>query len=647
MIPSLKRLSSFSTVGHWSSAIREAVNQGHSHKALFLFRQMKQNGFEPDNFTFPFVAKACSKLSDLKLSQMIHTHVVKSPFRSDMFVQTAVVDMYLKCQELRFAYNVFDKMPVRDVASWNSMILGFAQLGFVERVLCLFHCMRVAGIRPDSVTIMGLTQAGLHSKNLGLLRAIHSLGIRIGVDVDVSVANTWIGAYSKCGDLDIAKVLVDGIDLDVRTGVSWNSLIAGYANFGKVLDALNSYKRMLHENYRPDASTIVSLLSSCVQPDSLFHGTLIHSHGIQLGCDSNISVVNTLISMYSKCGDIVSARIQFDSMCERTCVSWTVMISGYAEKGDLNEALRLFRAMGASGERPDLVTMISLISGCGQIGELELGKWINSYAFSIGLGDNTMLCNALIDMYAKCGSTNDARELFHVMPEKTLVTWTTMISGCALNGEVEEALELFNKMLDSGLKPNHITFLAVLQACTHAGLLEKGMECFDMMAKVYNITPGLDHFSCIVDLLGRKGKIKEALELVIKMPVEPDAGIWSSLLSACKIHRNVEIAEYVCHRLLELDPRVAVPYVEMANIYASDGKWDRVSEIRMMMRSKKVRKSPGQSIVLVKMKPHVFKVEDRDHPENWYIYEILDSLVLQMKEENLAHSEFSLEHELP
>ena len=609
------------------------MNEGNSRKALMLFRQMKQNGFEPDNLTFPFVAKACSKLSHRRFAQMIHAHVVKSPFQYDVFVQTAVVDMYVKCNQLGNAYNVFEKMRVRDVVAWNSMIVGFAQSGFLDRVLCLLRQMRFSGIQPDSVTVMGLTQVSLHSKHIELLKAIHSFGIRIGLEADIFVANTWIGAYAKCGDLDLAKAVFEGVDLGVRTVVSWNSMIVAYSNFEKFLDALNCYKRMLCDGYKPDSSTIVSLLSSYTQSEALLHGASIHCHGIQLGCDSDISVINTLICIYSKSGDILSARLLFDNMSDRTCVSWTVMISGYAEKGDLDEAMRLFHAMEAADEKPDLITVISLISGCGQTGALELGKWINSYAFSNGLRHNTMVCNALIDMYAKCGSMNDAQALFCVMPEKTLVSWTTMISGCALNGEVQEALDLFNTVLALGFKPNHITFLAVLQACTHSGLLEKGLECFDMMTNVYFISPGLDHYSCMVDLLGRKGKIKEALELVQNMPVKPDVGIWSALLSACKIHRNTEIAEYVSYRLFEMDPLVAVPYIEMANIYASNQKWDGVAAIRKMMKSNKVKKFPGQSIVQVNGKPHVFAVEDRGHPDGLFMYAMLDSLILQLKEE--------------
>eukprot|EP00257_Ricinus_communis_P027953 XP_025015367.1 pentatricopeptide repeat-containing protein At4g19191, mitochondrial isoform X1 [Ricinus communis] len=621
------------TINLFNSQIREAVNQNCAHKAISLFRQLKQKGIEPNNFTFPFILKACAKLSNLHYSQVIHTHVIKSPFYSNVFVQTALLDMCVKCHQLDIAYNVFVKMPKRDVTSWNAMLLGFAQLGFSERVFCMFREMRFAGVFPDSVTLMGVSGAISCMKDLELAKSVHSFGIRIGIHNDVSVANTWISLYAKCYDLAMAESVFNGIEVGLRSVVSWNSMIAGYAYLEKRIDALNSYKRMLHDGFMPDISTIVTLLSSCLQPEAVRQGMQVHSHGIRFGCDSEIHVANTLISMYSKFGDVYSARCLFDSMCNRSCVTWTSMISGYAEKGNMDEALKLFNAMEAAGEKPDLVTVLSVISGCGQTGILEVGKWIHVYADSNCLKHNVVVCNALIDMYAKCGSIDDAWDLFNTMPDRTVVTWTTMIAGCALNGLFKESLDLFYQMIDFGLKPNHVTFLSILQACTHGGFLDKGWECFNMMTKIYKLNPGLDHYSCMADLLGRKGKLKEALEFIKGMPVKPDAAIWSALLTACRIHCNVEMGEHAARHLFEMEPHVSFPYVEMANIYASAGIWDGVARIRTIMKSKRVLKSPGQSLVEVNGKAHAFTVEDRGHLDMEVVYAVLDGLVLQSKEE--------------
>ncbi|XP_029126256.1 pentatricopeptide repeat-containing protein At4g19191, mitochondrial [Cajanus cajan] len=629
----------------WNSKIRHVVNEGHAEHALVLFRQMKRSGVTPNNSTFPFVAKACATLSHLRNSQLIHAHVLKSCFQSNIFVQTAMVDMYVKCGQLEDAHNVFVEMPVRDIASWNAMLLGFAHGGFLHRLSCLLCQMRISGIRPDSVTVLLLVHAVLHVKNLTLLGAVHSFGIRIGFQMDVSVANTLIAAYAKCGDLCSAETMFDEIDPGLRSVVSWNSMIAAYANFENNVKAISCYKRVLDCGFSPDISTILNLLSSCMQPKALFHGLLVHSHGVQLGCDSDVCVVNTLICMYSKCGDVHSARFLFDGMYNKTCVSWTVMISGYAEKGYMSEALALFNAMEAAGQKPDLVTVLALISGCGQMGALELGKWIDNYTINKGLKDNVVVCNALIDMYAKCGSFKGAKELFYTMANRSLVTWTTMITACALNGDVKDALDLFFMMLEMGTKPNRITFLAVLQACAHGGLLERGLDCFNMMAQKYGISPGIDHYSCMVDLLGRRGHLVEALEIIKSMPFEPDAGIWSALLSACKLRGNMEIGRYVSEKLFELEPQVAVPFVEMANIYASAEMWDGVAAIRRKMKYLQVRKFPGQSIIQVNGKSTIFTVEDRDHPETLYIYDMLDGLTSHSKNGLLALSEETVDCE--
>ncbi|CAN1745864.1 Pentatricopeptide repeat-containing protein At4g19191, mitochondrial [Linum perenne] len=627
-------------VNFWNSQIRQSVNLNDALRAISIFRQMKHNRVEPNNFTLPFVAQACAKLSNLTSSQILHAQFLKSPFYSDVYVQTSLLDLYVKCDRLDIAHQVFVRMPHRDVTSWNAMLVGFSQLGFPDRVFEIFRYMRFAGMLPDSVTVMGVSRAVSFVENLELAKGLHAFGIRIGIDSDVTVANTWISLYAKCGDLGLAELVFGGIEPGLRSVVSLNSMIGGYANSGRCSDALNMYQMLLFDGFRADISTIVSLLSSCAQPEALCQGRLIHSHGIRFGCDVDVTVCNTLISMYSKCGDIDSARFLFDGMCHRSSVSWTAMIGGYAEKGNLDEVLALFKAMETTVEKPDLVTVLSVISGCGNAGILESGRWIHNYAKLIGLENHVPVNNALIDMYAKCGSIDEAREIFYTMPDRTVVSWTVMISGCALNGLFKEALDLFCQMRESSLKPNSITFLSVLQACSHGGFLEKGWELFNLMTKEYNINPGVDHCSCMVDLLGRAGRLNEVLDFVLNMPVKPDAAIWSALLCYCKIHNKVEIAEYAASRLFELDPTVAVPYVEMANVYASAGKWENFAGIRNLMKHNRLKKYPGKSSVEVNGKLFDFTVEDRRHVEGKTIYAVLENLVLQLKEE--VHDEQSL-----
>ncbi|KAJ0488318.1 putative tetratricopeptide-like helical domain superfamily [Helianthus annuus] len=647
--PSIVRsflFSNLSTVSQWNYTLREAVNQFKYQKAIVLFTQMLQKGMQPNRLTFPIIAKACGKVGSIRYSEIVHGCVVKSEFSADVYVQTAMMDAYVKCGCVSVARQVFDKMPERDIASWNALLLGLAQLGVGDQVLLLFKQMRVEGIRPDSVTVIGVSQSVKGREGVRVLKAVHCFGVRIGVDIDVSVSNTWVSSYSKVRDLDSAEKVFHGINPVFVTVVSWNSMIAGYAYFHKYLKAVSFYKSMLYDGFKPDSSTILNLLSSINQHEALFHGGLIHCHGIKTGCDSDVTILNTLISMYSKCDNVNTARRIFDNMMNKTCVSWTAMIGGYAEKGDLDEALTLFDSMEATGVKPDLVTILNLISGCGETGALEIGKWVENYAVLNGFSNNLMVSNALIDMYAKCGSLKEACEIFYNMRERTVVSWTSMISGCALNGEFKQSLTHFRRMLELRIKPNHITFLAVLQACNHGGLIEKGREIFDLMTKVYGINPELDHYSSMADLLARGGKINEAFDLIKTMPVEPDAGVWASLLSACKVHKNVEIGELAAHRLFEMDPQAAAPYVEMANIYASVGRWDGVMDVRRLMKTTRVKKFPGESVVQVNGKSFKFRVEDRCHPKGEVIYEVLDCLALQLKDESdLSNLEDCLSYE--
>ncbi|KAH7656273.1 TPR-like protein [Dioscorea alata] len=629
----LNRFSNPSTVVSWNSSIRANVAQGLYQTSLLLFRQMIQSGAPPDRLTFPFVLKACARISDVPALQSVHAHIVKDGLCLDVFVATAMMDAYFKCGLAGDAEKLFDGMTERDVAAWNVIIAGLFEACSIDRVFSHFRQMRVGGILPDSLTMISLTQSCARMRSLCLVKAFHCLGICIGVRDDVSVLNTWVAAYAKCEDLSSAELVFTEITAEARSIVSWNSMMASYAYFGRSEQAIHLFCSMSQKGIRPDLSTAVSLLAAFNHSEALFEGMQVHGLAVKAGFELDVSVTNTLISLYSKCGDVEAARYCFEYMSERTRVSWTALIHGYARKGDIEETLSLFGAMEAAREKPDVVTVVAFLSACSQTGSLELGRLMNRYAIANGVFDNVVVLNALIDMYAKCGCVGNARRLFDSMTDKTVVSWTTMIAGHAMNGDAEEALDLFSRMLESKLKPNHVTFLAVLQACTHGGFLEKGWYYFKMMNRVYHIKPRLEHYACMVDLLGRRGRVKEALEFISSMPFEPDGGVWGALLGACIMHHETDIGEYAANWLFELDPQAAVSYVSMANIYAEKKRWDGVAKIRMMMKRSGARKFPGKSIVQIDGKGHSFTVEDRNHADGLQIYEILDGLALQLKEQ--------------
>lgn len=630
-----RRISASPAVAAWNSGIKEAVDRGCSNGGLRLYNQMRRAGLRPDWLTFPFVVKACAKVADDGCARAVHGDVVKSPFCSDVFVQTALVDMYLKHRRLDCAAAVFGGMPERDVAAWNAMLMGFSQLGSLSRTLDSFLKMRLEGLVPDSITFMLLAQACAAEESLAAARCAHGLAIRAGAAGDVSVANTWISSYSRCGDLAAAESVFGEISPGDRTVVSWNSMIAGYARHGRPTEAAACFTEMrrLHGG-PPEASAAVSLLSACALSAALPEGEAVHSLAIRGGLESDSTVGNALISLYAKCGDVGAARRCFDGMPERTPVSWSTMIDGYASRGAVVRALELFHAMEASKEKPDGFAVAAILSACGCSGALDLGRSISGYAVANGLDTEVIVRNALMDMYMKCGCPAEARSLFDEMPHRTVVSWTTMITGYALNGAFREALDLFHRMADSEAPPNGVTFLAVLQACAHGGLLREGCEYFAMMGEVFKLSPRLEHYTCVVDLLGRCGRLEDALSFVQSMPVEPDAGVWGALLGACSAHREVELGEHVARQLRKMEPRASASYVPLANAYASTGRWDGVAAVRVAMKRQGARKAPAESSLHAGGRLHSFAAQDDRHPEAAFAREVLSGLDGVMREEH-------------
>jgi pentatricopeptide repeat protein len=308
------------------------------------------------------------------------------------------------------------------------------------------------------------------------------------------------------------------------------------------------------------------------------------------------------------------------------------MIAGYTQNGLANEALSIFHEMQLSGTKPNAVTMVSVVLACARLAALQQGKCFHAYIIKCVFDLNVVLETTLIDMYAKCGKVEIARQMFDNISRKNVVSWTAMIGGYAMHGLAEDAHALFIQMVQVGMKPDHITFTHILYACTHAGLVEEGWKYFNCMKQDYSITPRVDHYACMVDLLGRAGHLDEAQELIKHMPLEPNAGVWGALLGVCRTHGNIELAKHVAERLFELEPEDAGNYVLLSNIYAAAGRWDDAAKVRTMMKSKGLKKTPGCSLIEVNKKVHSFLVGDQLHPQSEQIYAVLENLKMQMKE---------------
>eukprot|EP01018_Ginkgo_biloba_P002730 Gb_33133 [translate_table: standard] len=402
---------------------------------------------------------------------------------------------------------------------------------------------------------------------------------------------------------------------------------------GRLKEALHNLHAM---DRRVDTSTYVSLLQVCIKKKALLEGKLIHTHMNEKGLMPEGKLVhrflwNTLVNMYAKCGSIVDARSVFDQMTERNVFSWTVMIAAYSRHGPAEEALILFYQMQRTGVQPDQFTFASVLPACANLGALEQGTEIHDEIIKNGFQFDVFVENALIDMYAKCGTIDKARDVFDKMPVRDCVSWNTMIGGYAMHGCGKEALRLFERMEHSGTKPDHVTLVCVLYACCHSGLVAEGWQYFSCMSDNYHITPAVEHYGCMVDLLCRAGRLDEAEDFINRMPIKPDATVWRCLLGSCRTHNNIELGQCVAERLFELEPENDANYVLLSNIYSAAGKWDDYENIRRMMKERRVKKTPGCSWIEVNKQVHAFIGGDMSHPLMQSICERLERLSSQMK----------------
>ncbi|XXG70865.1 hypothetical protein AAC387_Pa07g0251 [Persea americana] len=446
--------------------------------------------------------------------------------------------------------------------------------------------------------------------------------------------------------------------------VSWTSSIARSCRNGHLSKAASSLTRMRLSNIEPNDITFVTLLSACSHSKSLRFGLSIHAYLLKLGWDdTNVVLVTALVDMYAKCGIANSARRAFDGMKVKNSVSWNTMIDGYMRNGQVEaavalfdsaprrdkvswtamiggfvkndrfeEALECFRGMQLAGVDPDYVTIVAVLAACANLGALGQGFWLHSYVIRRDFGEKMRLSNSLIDLYARCGCINFALEVFDGMPKRSLVSWNSLIVGFAVNGHAENAIEYFSLMQKAGFKPDSISFTGALTACSHAGLVDEGLHYYNEMTRVYGISPQVEHYGCLVDLLSRAGQLEAALDVVETMPMRPNEVVLGSLLAACRSRGDVALAERVMSYIAELKRDTDSNYVLLSNIYAAVGRWDGVGKVRHAMKALDIRKRPGYSAIEIDSSSHEFVAGDRTHVQSDDIYEMLDQLSLELKQ---------------
>ncbi|KAL5983424.1 hypothetical protein ACLOJK_017509 [Asimina triloba] len=605
----------------YNTMMRSYLGRNLPQFVMVLYMEMLRKNFAFDNYTYPILFQSCCLRLSANEGKEIHAHVLKLGFDSDVFVQNTLINMYAVCGELCDARRVFDESSVVDSVSWNSILAGYVKMGDIEGAMSIFGCM------PEPNTI---------------------------------ASNSMIALFGRTGRVSDARELFD--EMPCKDVVSWSAMISCYEQNEMFGEALKMFSWMNELGIEMDEVVMVSVLCAYSCLLKVKEGEMVHGLITRSGFDSYVNLQNALIHMYSSCGNIVAARRLFnegqhldqiswnsmisgylkcgfvddarrlfDSMPAKDVISWSAMISGYAQHDRFSETLALFHEMQCKAISPDEATLVSVVSACAHLAALDQAKWVHTYIRKHGITVNVILGTTLIDMYMKFGCVENAMEVFHGMGERSVSSWNAVIVGLAMNGMVEQALEVFSEMKMCHVAPNEITFVGVLGACRHAGLVDEGRQHFDSMMQQHNIEPNVKHYGCMVDLLGRAGLLNEAEELIESMPMMPDVATWGALLGACRKHGNAEIGERVGRRLIVLEPQHDGFHVLLSNIYASKGRWDAVMEIRSTMKQQGVVKTPGCSLIEANGVVHEFLAGDRTHPQAKEIDKMLNEMASRLK----------------
>jgi pentatricopeptide repeat protein len=589
----------------WTTMISGYAQQGYGEQAFYLFGLMQQEGLKPDKYTFSSVLHASgSPGTTLEQGKRVHALILEAGLESNIHVATALIRMYTKYGSLVDGRHVFDRMLKRDVVSWTMMIVGYAKEGYTDDAFKLFYQMDEDDLKPDKAAYISILTACVSPALLEQGKQIHCQIIEDGLQTDFRVANALISMYVRCGSMVDAHQIFD--NLPQRDVVSWTAIIGRYSQQQCSEKVFELFQQMLKEGVKPDKVMFMSVLNACASPAVLKEGKEIHALVIRAGFEADTSCGNALVSMYSRCGSVEDAQKVFDKLPRRDAISWTAMISACAQHGLGKEAINLFWQMEQEGVKPDKVTFNTVLNACASLAVLDKGRQVHACIIKAGFERDVFVGNALVDMYSKAGSLEDARQAFDNISLRDVVSWSTMILAYAQHGHGQEALQLFEQMQQEGVKPDLITFMGVLSACSNVGLVDEGQRYFQSMSRDHALTPTVEHYGCMVDILGRAGCIKEVQQVILEMPVQPDSALWGSLLAACKLQGNVEVGEWAAENRLKLEPQNAGTYILLSNIYAAARKWDDVAMVRKVMEFRGLTNETGQISIEVNDRVHDF-----------------------------------------
>ncbi|CAK7336062.1 unnamed protein product [Dovyalis caffra] len=598
--------------------------QGKLKEAREFLKQMEDAGISVSPRSYRCLFEACRKSKSLLDGRLIHELVQRTMKSPSVFFENSLLWMFCECGSLVEAHKVFDKMRERDLFSWNTIISAYAENGVFDKAICLFSNMLELETKPNGSTCIGLLRSLLDPSCLEIGKQIHSHAIRSGLGSNASVNTAISNMYVKCGWLEGAELVFE--KMSEKNAVTWTGIMVGYTQAERQRDALALFAKMVNQGVEMDEYVFSIVLKACAGLKELNFGRQIHCHIVKLGLESEVSVGTPLVDFYVKCSSLESASKAFEWISEPNDVSWSALITGYCQMGEFEEALKTFESLRSRSVDINSFTYTSIFQACSALADFSSGAQAHADAIKSCLVAYQHGESAMITMYSRCGRLDYATRVFESLDEPDAVAWTAIIAGYAYQGNAPEALKLFRRMQDCGVRPNAVTFIAVLTACSHSGLVIEGRQYLESMSSKYGVDPTIDHYDCMVDIYSRAGFLKEALELISSMPFSPDAMSWKCLLGGCWTYRNLEIGELAAENLFQLDPEDTAGYILMFNLYASFGQWKEAANVRKMMTERNMRKELSCSWITVKGKVHRFIVGDKHHPQTEEIYAKLEAL---------------------
>ncbi|GAB2300712.1 hypothetical protein Dimus_034749 [Dionaea muscipula] len=575
----------------------------------------------------------------LNKGKALHARLVRAGTKPNRYVANHLLIMYAKCGQVDYAQKLFDKMPQRNLVSWTAMITALAQNSRYPEALRTFSRMLVSGQSPTEFAFSSVIQASASVRSIEFGRQVHCLCVKCGFNGELFVGSNLADMYSKCGEIQYACMVFE--EMPFKDEVSWTSMIDGYAKNGDFEDAALAFKQMLFEGVvKIDHYALCGASHACGgMRASSTYGRSLHSIVIKLGYERETALGNALTDMYCKSGgDMDSALKVFAgeyNTSSMNIVSYTCLINGYVEAGEIDTALRIFLELRRHDLEPNEFTFSSLIKGCADEAALEQGTQLHAQVVKLKFGADPFVSSTLVDMYGKCGLVDYAVDVFNRIENPTDIAWNSLMGALAQHGLGKEAIQVFDRMILTGaVKPNAITFGNLLKGCSHAGLVEEGLDYFHTMNSRYGVIPKEEHYSLVIDLLSRAGRLKEAERFMNSMPFEPNAFGWCSYLSACRNnHGDIERGKIAAENLIRLEPENSgAAHVLLSSIYANERHWEGVRDVRKLIKDSSLKKLPGYSWVDVGNMTHIFGAEDWCHPQQLEIYEKLDSLIGKIKE---------------